>query len=147
MKKKYILQSGLIGKFRNGTTFVSSYLAGIGHIVTTSEGAVVQVTDNWDEKTLIDIHFHEKDSPYDILALWKPTDLLQLSSCLKNTDDPVFKTEPVWKSKQTKTISEEVNTMAPTIRTTVSLQINGKDVDLNNLSDYELAILINFGLI
>ncbi len=152
MKKKYILQSGLIGKFRNGTTFVSSYLAGIGHIVTTDFGEVKQVAGNWDEKTLIDTH-HDEDSPLDILYLWKPTKLEQLFSCLRDPNDPLFKTAPIWKSKQIEVDSSESQSApvgsieGPTIRTSISIQINGKDVDLNNLSNNEKVVLISLGLI
>lgn len=149
-KKNYTLTSGLLGRMRNGSRFVSSYHKDFGHYVTFSDGATVAVSDQWDEKTLQDL---KKIKNYDIVALWKPNSLSDISRYLADENfalEYCNLNKPTWVTAFTEKPKEEPKTpefKGPKITTEVFISINDKPVDLNNLTEEERKVLTVFGVL
>jgi len=132
-KKKYLLTAGCIGQFRNGVIFTSNYLQGIGHILMCND-----------------------NSKLDIIAIWKPANINDLT---KVVSDPSYGMEflnfniPFWtepKPVSDNVIDESVpndNNHEISVRTEIFVEINGKPVDMNNLTEKEYNTLNFFGII
>ena len=147
-KKKYILTSGLIGRNRAGEVFTSSYHKDFGHFITFDD-RVPETVDNWDPKTLQHLNQYQED----IMALYKPNALIDLSNIFNVEFAEKFFSEnkPVWETSfPSKSNAVEINPNSGgeiKVTTEIFVCINGKQVNMDNLTQDEREILVSFGVL
>lgn len=144
-KKKYIMTAGLVGITKNGSVFTTHYNKNLGghYLMFKDGGPLIKAYPEWDEKTLKS----STSDDLDIEKLWAVDALSEYAEL-----EAVMMTKPpIWSAKPAPKITpvEESAIAAPeiTVQTSISISINDKEVDLNNLSDSEREILVKFGII
>ena len=152
-KKKYLLTANMAGELRCGTKFYTTYNKDFGgHIINYLNSDPAEVLyDLYDESTLE----HNSSKDLDIVKIYKIPSLEEYTILLKG-EWPAFHQGPVWVKKDPTVYSSQSNENAPNseleaspikVSTKVWIEINGKPVDLSNLSEEEKNVLKTFGII
>ena len=148
-KKKYIMTSGLVGITKNGRVFTTHYNKNLGghYLSFENGGPLIKAYPEWDEKTLK----NSTSDDLDIQKLWIVDTLaeyLELDAVMK-TRTPLWDAQPTPKpvTNDVSPIPESVQAPEITVQTSISISINDKEVDFNNLSETEREILSKFGIL
>lgn len=158
-KIRHLLTAGSLVIFRNGRVGISESSATFGRfiaILPNEEDHGQRIpTELWDSNTLQS----SKDRSYDIVRVWKISSLKEMDDIISNPNEAesyIQAPEPYWsatvlqdKAEENKEDAEQAGP-APgeiTVKTSLLIKINDKEVDLSNLSIDERKILNAFGII
>lgn len=156
-KVKYFLKAGLLVKFRNGQFGVTDSSPKFGRTMAmrTYDGKMeIYNTSEWDDAT----RRHASNSDLDIISVWEIETkeefvalCEQLGHCSLIVQWTNFQ-RPLWalwdlEEEEEEEEEEDKLTNDIRVRTSLTIMINDKPVDLNNLSPEERNILAQFGII
>lgn len=150
-KIKTLLTNGTCGRFKNGQIFACLL---IGKSKYLRIGTSISPIEEWNLTT----YQHQSNEEFDIIKMYKPTNDLFFSHFLISKDSNhqfdfpedewsiVFNAEQLI-DKSTESNEQESIEDLTKIRTSITIEINNKPVDLNNLSGFERNVLISLGII
>lgn len=142
------LRSGLLVKTRNETIMLCVYSKSLGYFFVTNDGSAVNMSLYDDDLTR-----NDNNDAFDIMVIVEPKQLdgeTTAGLALENWAELFDRSELVW-SRPMETKSQEPETSKDLNRTAefrvkTWIEINGKEVDVNNLSPYEAKLLVSLGL-